>query len=131
MIFMQSMKRRLAGEVPVSPTVRFADVPTQKKASSQVRGAGTAVSPAATAAVPRHGPAASLIGWCTTCPSRPQGKAAVARGGPGGIAFQTPRKEVATQQSLVFGALAVWGIVQVRACVRGCSRAAAGRCSAC
>ncbi len=30
-IFMQSMKRRLAGEMPVSSTVRFADVPTKKK----------------------------------------------------------------------------------------------------
>lgn len=33
---MQSMKRRLAGEMPVSSTVRFADVPTKKKAP-QVR----------------------------------------------------------------------------------------------
>lgn len=73
-IFMQSMKRRLAGEIPVSPTVRFADV--KKKGPAQGKGKGGVTQ------------------------------------GPGGLAFKAPRKEVAVQQSLVFGALALWAIIQ-------------------
>jgi len=38
LLFMQSMKRRLSGELDISNSVRYADVPTPKKRSpSRVR----------------------------------------------------------------------------------------------
>jgi len=48
-LFMQSMKRRISGELEVSTSVRYADVPTPKKrgGGSQVRGVGSAVPVAA------------------------------------------------------------------------------------
>lgn len=48
-LFMQSMKRRLSGELEVSTSVRYADVPTPKKRGS---GGGAQVScPAAAGCV--------------------------------------------------------------------------------
>lgn len=81
-LFMQSMKKRLTGELEVSSTVRFADVPETRKATSSRKAKSAVQAP----------PAAKLP--------------------LGGVSVAPPAKANATQGALVFGGLAAWALAQ-------------------
>lgn len=81
-LFMRSMKRRISGEVEVSTSVRFADVPNTKKRSSSSQRGGTG----------QGGLLQKLPG--------------------GGITVETPKQNVVALQAAVFGGLALWAAAQ-------------------
>jgi hypothetical protein len=84
-MFMQSMKKRLSGEIQVSQSVRFADVPSSTNKVSQML-SGSPASPRM--ALPQNG----------SLPS---------------IAIEKPQQQDAITYAAVYGTLAAWGIAQV------------------
>lgn len=86
-LFMQSMKKRLTGELEVSSSVRFADVPDSRKSTAR-KGKDKNAKQGAVTKLPI----------------------------PVALSVQSPKEANAKQQLPVFGALVVWALAQVCFC---------------
>lgn len=102
-LLMKNMKRRLSGELEVSTSVRYADVP-QAPSKKSIMGRQAAGG---------KGPVMATRGSTSGGVSKRGGQSTMASPSVLGLSLATPRDtKVAATQAAVFGSLAVWALVQ-------------------
>uniref|UniRef100_A0A7S3VJQ0 Uncharacterized protein n=1 Tax=Dunaliella tertiolecta TaxID=3047 RepID=A0A7S3VJQ0_DUNTE len=109
LLFMQSMKKRLSGELEVSTGVRYADVPIPPKRTFQQRSGQQAGMGASSGASPQR------PSWLPSLPSTGGGRGGGSSSAGQGLGVQVaaPRDtNLAATQAAVFAGLGAWGIVQ-------------------